>query len=43
LKKAAVTGPAPTSPSGAARDAKYPDQNPRSPASRSAVRHSGAK
>ena len=43
LKKDAVTGPAPMGPSGAARAAKYPDQKPRSPASRSAVRHSGAK
>ena len=31
LKKAAVTGPAPTRPRGAARPAKYPDQKPRRP------------
>jgi hypothetical protein len=43
LKKVAVTGPAPMAPSGAARAAKYPDQKPRSPVSRSAVRHPGAK
>ena len=43
LKKAAATGPAPTRPSGAARAAKYPDQKPRRPASRSAVRQAGAK
>jgi hypothetical protein len=43
LKKAAVTGPAPTRPNGAARAAKYPDQNPRRPVSRNAVRLVGAK
>ncbi len=43
LKNAAVTGPAPTRPRGAARAAKYPGQKPRSPASRSAARQTGAK
>ena len=43
LKNAAVTGPAPTRPSGAARAAKYPAQKPRRPVSLSAVRLVGAK
>jgi hypothetical protein len=38
-----VPGRAPPPRRGAARAAKYPDQKPRNPASRSAVRHSGAK
>ncbi len=33
LKKAATTGSGPTTPSGAARAAKYPRQNPLSPSS----------
>jgi hypothetical protein len=43
LKNTAVTGPAPTCPSGAARAAKYPAQKPRRPVSRSAVRLVGEK
>jgi hypothetical protein len=43
LEKVATTGPAPTRPSGAARAAKYPDQKPRRPVSRSAARQEGAK
>jgi hypothetical protein len=43
LKNEAVTTAAPAGPSGAARPAKYPRQNPRSPAPSKAARASGAK
>ncbi len=43
LKKVAVTVDGPTAPTGAARPAKYPIQNPRSPVPRSASNDSGVK
>ena len=43
LKNDAPTTAALTGPSGAARPAKYPRQNPRRPASSNAERASGAK
>jgi hypothetical protein len=42
-KNAATTGAAPTSPSGAARPAKYPRQKPRTPTSSNACRGSPVK
>jgi hypothetical protein len=43
LKKIADTAAGPTGPRGAAREAKYPIQNPRNPVAANRSRQSGAK